>query len=51
MSVHKITIYLTTQTEEWPHGREKVTIMQTEEDENYKFVLYSRSTIIKDMKK
>ena len=51
MSVHKVTISLTTQTEELPNGKEKVAIKQTEEDENYKFVFFSRSTNIIDIKK
>ena len=31
--------------------KEKITIMQTEEDDNGKFMSFSRSTIVKDMKK
>ena len=41
----------------WQHKKDKlpncvenVIILQTEEDENDKFMLFSKSTIIKDMK-
>ena len=51
MCVHRISIYLETKTEELPNGRVNVITMQTEEDKNYKSLFFSRSTMVKDMKK
>ena len=51
MFVHKITIHLKTKSNELPNGRVEVTTMKTEEDDDEKFLFFSRSTIIKDMKK
>ena len=50
MYVYKITIYLTTHTDELPNGREMVTILHTEEDEKDKLVLFSKSIIMEHMK-
>ena len=48
--VHKISICFETKTEELPNGQIRVTTLQTEEDEHDKFLFFSRSIIIKDMK-
>ena len=49
--MHNISITFETKTKELPSGRIKVTTIQTEEDNNEKLLLFSRSTIIEDMRK